>query len=201
MIAILSTLLSYSFVIAIASIGGVLTFVISYLIPAIALFNMANKAGHPYPWLAFIPFAQTYLEFTLPKKQFKVFFVDTDQRGLMAVITLLAANFGTGIIAGLNVIPVFGQLLDVALAFFLAAFNWRKMYDIHKTYGADEEKATIIAVIGIFIPAVYSIFLMLEMNNEPDYGFGNYQTKETEGEYEEVAEEVTEENAEEATEA
>lgn len=193
MAAIFASLFTYGFVIAIASIGGVATFIISYLLPAIALFNMANKAGHPYPWLAFIPFAQTYLEFTLPKKQFKVFFVDTDQRSLMAVITLIAANFGTGIIAGLNLIPVLGQLLDVALAVFLAAFNWRKMRDIHVTYGTDEEKATIIALIGIFVPLVYSIFLLLEMNNEPDYGFGNFQTKTEEGEYEEVAEETASE--------
>ena len=193
MAAIFASLFTYGFVIAIASIGGVATFIISYLLPAIALFNMANKAGHPYPWLAFIPFAQTYLEFTLPKKQFKVFFVDTDQRSLMAVITLIAANFGTGIIAGLNLIPVLGQLLDVALAVFLAAFNWRKMRDIHVTYGADEEKATIIALFGIFVPLVYSIFLLLEMNNEPDYGFGNFQTKTEEGEYEEVTEETASE--------
>ena len=163
MAAIFASLFTYGFVIAIASIGGVATFIISYLLPAIALFNMANKAGHPYPWLAFIPFAQTYLEFTLPKKQFKVFFVDTDQRSLMAVITLIAANFGTGIIAGLNLIPVLGQLLDVALAVFLAAFNWRKMRDIHVTYGADEEKATIIALIGIFVPLVYSFFIHLSL--------------------------------------
>ena len=193
MAAIFASLFTYGFIIAIASIGGVATFIISYLLPAIALFNMANKAGHPYPWLAFIPFAQTYLEFTLPKKQFKVFFVDTDQRSLMAVITLIAANFGTGIIAGLNLIPVLGQLLDVALAVFLAAFNWRKMRDIHVTDGADEEKATIIALIGIFVPLVYSIFLLLEMNNEPDYGFGNFQTKTEEGEYEEVTEETASE--------
>ena len=199
MFAIFSTFFTYSILIAICSFGGTISFLISYLLPAIALFNMANKAGHPYPWLAFIPFAQTYLEFTLPKKQFKVFFVDTDQRGLMAVITLIAANYGTGIIAGLNLIPVLGQLLDLALAVFLAAFNWRKMYDIHKTYGADEEMAKIIAVIGIFIPLVYSIFLLTEMNNEPDYGFGNYQTKEIEGEYEEVSEE-DEEVSEETTE-
>ncbi|MBP5528460.1 MAG: hypothetical protein J6X80_00255 [Lachnospiraceae bacterium] len=191
MIALFSSLFTYGFVIAIASVGGVLAFIVSYLLPAIALFNMANKAGHPYPWLAFIPFAQTYLEFTLPKnKRFKVFFVDTDQRSLMAVITLIAANFGTGIIAGLNLIPVLGQLLDVALAVFLAAFNWRKMRDLHLTFGADEEKATIIALIGIFVPVVYSIFLLLEMNNEPDYGFGNFQTKDTDGEYAEINEEA-----------
>ena len=83
--------------------------------------------------------------------------------------------------------------MDVALAVFLAAFNWRKMRDIHVTYGADEEKATIIALIGIFVPLVYSIFLLLEMNNEPDYGFGNFQTKAEEGEYEEVTEETASE--------
>jgi len=186
MAAIFSSFFVYGFIIAIASIGGIVSFIISYLLPAIALFNMANKAGHPHPWIAFIPFAQTYLEFTLPKKQFKIFFIDTDQRSLMAVITLIAANFGTGIIAGLNLIPVLGQLLDAALVVFLAAFNFRKMHDIHITYGADEEKATIIALIGIFVPLVYSIFLLMEMNNEPDYGFGNFLTEKTEGEYEEV---------------
>ena len=56
-----------------ASVFGLLFTILEYLLPAIALFKMARKAGYKYPWLAFIPIAQTYLEFVLPRREFNLF--------------------------------------------------------------------------------------------------------------------------------
>ena len=153
----------------------------AYLIPAIALYNIAKNAGHPYPWLAFIPLAQTFLEYTLPKRRYKVFFIDTADRKMMGILVLCLANFGSGIIAGLNVIPAIGQILDIALAVFLAAFNWRKMYDMLRTVSMDHENALIVSIISLFIPWVYAIVLLCNMKKEPEFGFGNWATTEIEG--------------------
>lgn len=187
MITFITSLFTYSITVIIASIIGITAFAAGYLIPAIALFVMAKNAGHKYPWLAFIPIAQTYLEFTLPKKNFKIFnIVDTDKRATVAIVSIVAIYFGSGIIAGLNLVPVLGQLLDAALAVFIMAVNIRKMYDIHRTYGAEEETALIISIIGQFVPLVYAIYLLTIMKKEPEYGFGNYETDTAGGEFAEL---------------
>ena len=82
--------------------------------------------------------------------------------------------------------PVLGQILDAALAVFIIAVNIRKMYDIHRTYGAEEETALIIAIIGQFVPLAYAIYLLMIMKKEPDYGFGNYEAGNASGEFTEI---------------
>lgn len=187
MITLLTSLFTYSITFVVAGIIGVTAFLAGYLLPAIALFNMAKNAGHKYPWLAFIPIAQTYLEFTLPKRNFKIFnIVDTDKRATVATVSIIAMYFGSGIIAGLNLVPILGQILDAALAVFIMAVNIRKMYDIHRTYGAEEETALVISIIGQFVPLVYAIYLLTIMNKEPEYGFGNFETETVNGEFSEL---------------
>ena len=187
MITFITSLFTYTITVVIAGVIGLTAFLAGYLLPAIALFVMAKNAGHKYPWLAFIPIAQTYLEYTLPKRNFKIFnIVDTDKRATVAIVSIIAIYFGSGIIAGLNLVPVLGQLLDAALAVFICAVSIRKMYDIHVTYGCDSEKALILSIIGFFVPLVYAISILLIMKNEPEYGFGNYETDAAGGEYSEL---------------
>ena len=155
-----------------ASIAGVIIAILEYLLPAIALFKMARKAGYKYPWLAFIPFAQTYLEFVLPRRDFNVLF-KTKKRGLMAILTLVLTYFGTTIIVALNVVPAVGQLLDLALPIVLIAFNWRRKYDMLVTL-RDKELALPISIISIIFAPIYPIVLILSMNKAPEYGEGNY---------------------------
>ena len=156
----------------ITGIIGILFTILEYLLPAIALFKMAKKAGYKYAWLAFIPVAQTYLEFVLPRREFNVFF-KTKKRNVMAIVTLVLTYFGTSIIIALNVVPAFGQLLDLLLPIVLIAFNWRRKYDMICTF-RDKELALPISIISIVFPFVYSIVLIFSMNKEPDYGAGNY---------------------------
>ena len=154
------------------SVFGLLFALLEYLLPAIALFKMARKAGYKYPWLAFIPIAQTYLEFVLPRREFNLFF-KTKKRDYMGILFLLMTYLGSTIIVLLNVVPAIGQLLDVALPIVLMAFAWRKRYDMIHTF-RDKELALPVSIISIFIPAVYSIVLIFSMNREPEYGAGNY---------------------------
>ena len=187
MITFITSLFTYTITVVIAGVIVLTAFLAGYLLPAIALFVMAKNAGHKYPWLAFIPIAQTYLEYTLPKRNFKIFnIVDTDKRATVAIVSIIAIYFGSGIIAGLNLVPVLGQLLDAALAVFICAVSIRKMYDIHVTYGCDSEKALILSIIGFFVPLVYAISILLIMKNEPEYGFGNYETDAAGGEFSEL---------------
>ena len=155
-----------------ASVFCLLFTILEYLLPAIALFKMARKAGYKYPWLAFIPIAQTYLEFVLPRREFNLFF-KTRKRNYMGILFLLMTYLGSTIIVMLNVVPAIGQLLDLALPIVLMAFSWRKKYDMIRTF-RDKELALPISIVSIFIPAVYSVMLVLSMNKEPEYGAGNY---------------------------
>ena len=72
----------------------IIVMIISFLLPAIALYSHAQIAGYDKPWLAFIPFAQTYLEYILPRRRFKVLFIDTHEREKMALIVILVSTFG-----------------------------------------------------------------------------------------------------------
>jgi len=156
----------------ISSVFAFLFAVLEYLLPAISLFVLAKRAGYKYPWLAFIPIAQTYLEFVLPRREFNLL-VKTKKRNYMGILFLVLTYFGTTIIVALNVVPAVGQLLDLALPIVLIAMAWRKRYDMLVTF-RDKELAIPISIISIFIPWVYSIVLILSIKREPEYGVGNY---------------------------
>ena len=172
-LSLFAVLFSHVFVVLFIFIPILLICVISFILPAIALYNHAQTAGYDKPWLAFIPVAQTYLEYVLPRRRFKVIFFDTHDRKQMAWIAILVSTFGASVIAGLNVIPAFGQILDLALMLFLVAMNWRKMYDYLCTF-TDDNSAMTFSIIGVFLPLVYAIYLFTIMKNKPEYGEGNY---------------------------
>ena len=173
LLAMFTMIFSHMAILGMIFIPLIIVMIISFLLPAIALYSHAQIAGYDKPWLAFIPFAQTYLEYILPRRRFKVLFIDTHEREKMALIVILVSTFGTSIIAGMNLIPAFGQILDIALTLFLIAMNWRKMYDYLCTF-VDENDAMTFSVIGAFLPIVYAIYLIVIRGKEPEYGAGNY---------------------------
>ncbi len=172
-LSLFAVLFSHVFVVLFIFIPILLICVISFLLPAFALYRHAKTAGYDKPWLAFIPFAQTYLEYVLPRRRFKALFIDTHEREKVALIVILVSTFGTSVIAGLNLIPAFGQILDLALTLFLVAMNWRKMYDYLCTF-VDEKDAMTFSIIGVFVPIVYAVYLIVIREKEPEYGEGNY---------------------------
>ena len=173
LLAMFAMIFSNIAIIGMIFIPLILVMLISFLLPAFALYRHAKTAGYDKPWLAFIPFAQTYLEYILPRRRFKALFIDTHEREKVALIVILVSTFGTSVIAGLNLIPAFGQILDIALTLFLVAMNWRKMYDYLCTF-VDEKDAMTFSVIGVFVPIVYAVYLIVIREKEPEYGEGNY---------------------------
>jgi len=173
LLAMFAMIFSNIAIIGMIFIPLILVMLISFLLPAFALYRHAKTAGYDKPWLAFIPFAQTYLEYVLPRRRFKALFIDTHEREKVALIVILVSTFGTSVIAGLNLIPAFGQILDLALTLFLVAMNWRKMYDYLCTF-VDEKDAMTFSVIGVFVPIVYAVYLIVIREKEPEYGEGNY---------------------------
>lgn len=173
LLAMFAMIFSHIAIIGMIFIPLILVMLISFLLPAFALYRHAKTAGYDKPWLAFIPFAQTYLEYVLPRRRFKALFIDTHEREKVALIVILVSTFGTSVIAGLNLIPAFGQILDLALTLFLVAMNWRKMYDYLCTF-VDEKDAMTFSVIGVFVPIVYAVYLIVIREKEPEYGEGNY---------------------------
>ncbi|MCR4649834.1 MAG: hypothetical protein K5776_12235 [Lachnospiraceae bacterium] len=156
----------------IAAIVGVIVSIIEYLLPAIALFKMARKAGYKYPWMAFIPIVQTYLEFVLPRREFNVIF-KTKNRSVMGIIAIALSYFGSAVVVALNAVPPLGQILDPLLPFVLYALGWRKKYDMIRTFGT-KELAIPISILSIIFPFLYTITLLFLMNKDPEYGAGNY---------------------------
>ena len=156
----------------ISSIFAFLFAVLEYLVPAISLYVLAKRAGYKYPWLSFIPIAQTYLEFVLPRREFNLL-VKTKKRNYMAIAFLILTYFGTTIIIALNVVPAVGQILDLALPIVLMARAWRKRYDVLVTF-RDKELAIPVSIISIFFPWLYSIVLLISIKRDPEYGAGNY---------------------------
>ena len=57
----------------------ILSYPLIYIFQGLSLIKMAKTAGHPKPFLAWIPFAATYLLATLPK-------IDLSFAGLLFII-------------------------------------------------------------------------------------------------------------------
>ncbi|MCR4814275.1 MAG: hypothetical protein K5879_05560 [Lachnospiraceae bacterium] len=172
-------LIALAFLAVCLVIAAVFLFIQEYLLPAIALFRMAKNAGYKYPFFAFIPFMQTFLEYVLPKKEFNVFFIRIpgEKRYIAALVSIGLSTVGLATDAVFDFIPVVGGFLSaftaIAIIVFLIGSKWRKMHDIFRTYDT-EKNALLISVIGIFVPLVHTIALLVYMNREPDYGMGNY---------------------------
>ena len=80
LLAMFAMIFSHIAIIGMIFIPLILVMLISFLLPAFALYRHAKTAGYDKPWLAFIPFAQTYLEYVLPRRRFKALFIDTHER-------------------------------------------------------------------------------------------------------------------------
>ncbi len=151
--------------------------VLMYLLPAIALYKMAKTAGYKYPWLSFIPFANTVLEFILPVREFKLFFVDTKDRLMTGIVFIVICYFGSALVGVIAAIPIIGWLIGIlaslAIVIIVFAMDWRKNYDLFMTY-AGPQFSIVWSIVCTAVPFAFPIVILFIMNNEPDYGVGNY---------------------------
>ena len=150
-----------------SAVMGIIQF---YFLPAIALTKMAKNAEMKHPWFAWVPFLQTHLEYTLPKRDFEIFFfkVKGEKRNVMAIVFVVLSAILPVIFFFIGKIPVVGGYLMLIPLILLILVSWRKKYDLLATYGK-EEKAAALAVIGTILPIVYAVALLAYRKRMPQY--------------------------------
>lgn len=153
--------------------GIILLFVIGfYVLRSIALYKMAKKLGHPNPWLAWIPYASTYLMFVLPEKPFTVLAINTKlKERSTAFFIWLAITLGSGVIESVVLmIPFIGTLaasvLPLLEAVILIFLLYPMYYDLFSLF-VEDSQATVFAVIGMLFAPVLTIFLLIVSGKEP----------------------------------
>ncbi len=149
----------------------------AYILQAIALYKMATKLGHQYPWMAWIPYANTYLLFTLPDKKLKILAFNKEIERATGFWIWLAISLGGGVIQGilsaLTVIPVIGliiavivYLLPIAILvarIFITYSAYKDLYDMF----VDESQATPFAIVSIIVPITSVVFLLIAAGKNP----------------------------------
>lgn len=170
----------------VTSIISLLITVGYYLLQSIPLFIMARKAGCKNAWMAFFPYTNDFLTFTLPAREFNIFnIIKTKKRDIMALIYLalliggsLILSIITGIVALIPVlnavlVPILSSFGGIILFVCISLFRWRMYYDLLMTYG-QESNALWVSIISLFIPWLFMIFTIFSCKNPPEYGQGQY---------------------------
>lgn len=163
---------SGALIMVIAIIGIMLLLSIAvYVLQAVALYKMANKLGHQYPWMAWIPFANTYLMFTLPDKQLRILAFNKDIDRVTGFWIWLALNLGGTVIQGIvSVIPVIGTLIATLLPFAILVANIFITYAMYKDLYemfVDESQATPFAIVSMIVPITSVVFLLIASSKNP----------------------------------
>lgn len=158
--------------------------ILIYVLRSIALYKMAKKMGHPSPWLAWIPYANTYLMFVLPEKPLRVLAINTElKQRSTGFFIWLAITLGSGVIASiLSMVPFVGALIasilplleTIALIFLL----YPMYYDLFSLF-VEDTQAKVFAIVGMLVPVTVFIFLLIASSKEPHpvveiEGTGNY---------------------------
>lgn len=145
-----------------------------YVLQAVALYKMANKLGHQYPWMAWIPYANTYLLFTLPDKKLKVLAFNKEVDRSTGFWIWLAITLGGGVIQGIfsvfTVVPVIGpiivSLVPIAIMVARIFITYSAYKDLYEMF-VDESQATPFAIVSIIVPITSVVFLLIASSKNP----------------------------------
>ena len=162
-------------IMVIAIIGIMLLLSIAvYVLQAVALYKMANKLGHQYPWMAWIPYANTYLLFTLPDKKLKVLAFNKEVDRSTGFWIWLAITLGGSVIQGIfsafTVIPVIGpiivSLVPIAIMVARIFITYSASKDLYEMF-VDESQSTPFAIVSIIVPITSVVFLLIASSKNP----------------------------------
>ena len=183
--------LLFTVVIMVASfVIGLVIFMAMMIACNYPLYRMAKNAGCKHPIIAFIPCACNYLMVMLSKEEFNLFnwivikerkkaawiFVAFTSVPLLLIVALLLLSVGMIFppLLFIGLILYFGSFILCSLASIPIYFlMWRTYFDLYTTYGLGEQ-TLMYSILSLFIPFMAVILLYMNMNNEPNYGMGNY---------------------------
>lgn len=173
---LLITMLTFSIIF----IFALFIMVINVVITGIPLYTMAKNAGFKKPFYAYIPFLSTYLMAILPKKDFNIWnFIVIKERKKASIISTFVINSSIILLilcaipfVSLLVMPIFSMISPI-LGIAIYIFQWKIYYDLFVTYRMGEN-ALLFSILSLFVPLMGIIMLFVIMNNEPDYGYNNF---------------------------
>lgn len=136
--------------------AAILFGIVFYILQAIGLYRIAQRKGIDHAWLAWIPFAQTYLYAEVIGKEIMIGTIKIPQFPW----AYIAIIYGTSLIAGiLNVIPFFGQILVALLGPAIYVVSIYVMYRFFKLF--EGENAVIYTVICAIFPFIMPIMILV----------------------------------------
>lgn len=132
-----------------------------FVIKAFGFYKIAQRKGIDHAWLAWIPFAQTYLYAEIIGEELVVGKTKIPHFPWLYI----AVMFGSSIISGiLSLIPIIGWLLALMLGPVLFLINIYIMYRFFRIFTGDNE--VVNTVICTIFPVVFPV-MVLVMRNKP----------------------------------
>lgn len=177
-----------------------------YLIKAIALYNLAFKAGYDKPWIAFIPIFNDYLSAILPMDEFSFLgMYKTYDRGKAFWLFLIVLNIAPIIVR--IAVSIIGSIINVFISMILVLIPGGSLvsvgislvigfvgtvilnialsakYIFKAIIRVDliglylkKNLAYTLGILSIFIGGMFPIVLLCLIKKEPKFGFGKYYT-------------------------
>jgi hypothetical protein len=132
-----------------------------FLLTAFSLYHIAQRRGITHPFLAWIPFAQTYLFAEIIGKELTVGTKTIPQFPWI----FIGINYGSFIIRrAIGLIPFVGLLLNLLLAPAIYAVDIYVQYRFYKSFATGNE--VIFTILSAIIPISHPIIL-LYLRNKP----------------------------------
>ena len=164
MLCVLTAAIIAGIIFAIVSLFKIL---FGYVFPAIPLFVIAKRNNCKFAWFAFIPVLQTYLEFIIPKSDFKALFFNSqkEKRKYYAIASIILSVI-LPIISALSIGNVYIGVIWILTLVVYLSFCQRKMFDLMNIYFS-KKTSMILSIISLFIPIVYLVTLIVMMCQNP----------------------------------
>lgn len=166
-------------IIAIIGIVLLIVFIIiaaMYVIQSLGLYKMAKKVGYSKAWLAWIPYANTWLMFNLPTKEYRVLAINKviPSRNV-AFWIWLAISLGGSYVAGIfGVIPYLGAVIAVLISIAVCVANVFMVFPMYKDlfllYYVDSSAqgyAIACTICSYLAPIVPAILMLITSSRAP----------------------------------
>ncbi len=146
-----------------------------YVLNGIGLYRMAKKVGHDKAWLAWIPFANVWLMFTLPDSEYRVLAINKVIDRSTAFWIYIAISLGGNIVvSALSVIPFIGWILTlvsplvVLLVYIFMMFPvYKSLYAMFLPEASAQNYAIASIICAYLMPIVTPILMLIVSGKEP----------------------------------
>lgn len=164
---------------AIVAVIAFLFFVAAYVLSCLGIYRMAKKLNYEKPWLAWIPFANTWLMFNLPKNEYRVLAlkkVIPDRTNAFWIF--LAVNYGIDIVMTILkaipvvqyvaavISPIVGIVASVAYVFM----GYPMYHDLYRLFlpKGTAKGFSIASVVGALVfPILPPVLMFIASCKEP----------------------------------